>query len=102
MPTLIAEQVSAELEFGPQGGWRVWSSRPRGGSELGFCVPPSFSRLSQWKDELGASLQAGGECQCCLVQFGSHLGGNHQVAMAQDGIEPIPPIWGCYDNFGFY
>ena len=36
-----------KLEFEPQGGPRVWSGRPRGGSELGFGVIPSFARLSQ-------------------------------------------------------
>ena len=49
-----------------------------------MCLPPPFSRLSQCKDELGVFLQAGGERQCRLVQFGSQLGGNHQGAPAQD------------------
>ena len=94
MPTLTAEPVSADLPW-MQGVVK----EALGGSELGFCLPSSFSRLSQWKDELGVSLQAGGEWQCCLARFGSQLGGNHQVASAQGGTELVPPIWGWYDDF---
>lgn len=34
------------LEFRPQGRWRACPGRPRGGGQLGFSVPPSFSGLS--------------------------------------------------------